>query len=310
MEFKEAHKTLPEIARQLHVDAVVEGSVLRSGDRVRIAVQLIHAPTDRHLWAKTYERDLRDVLGLQSQVASAIAQEIQIKLTPQEAARVASSHPVDQEAYEAYLKGRYYWNKRTDEGTKKAIEYLKRAIEKDPNYALAYAGLADSYVQLVYFGGVPPKESFPRAKAAALKALELDDRLAEAHAALGRVLLQYDWDGLGAERQLQRARELNPNYAQAYVLNAMHLANLGRLDEAIAAIKRAGELDPLSLNINTNVGVFFYFARQYDQAIEQEGKTIELDPNFPPGTPLARAGLRAKGKVRRGPGGVQKDRRP
>ncbi len=151
---------------------------------MRIAAQLIQAATDRHLWAETYERDLQDVLALQSEVASAIAQEIKIKLTPHEQLRLASSRPVDREAYEAYLKGRYFWNRFTDVGMKKAVEYFQRAIEKDPHYAPAYAGLADSYIVLVYFSGVPPKDSFPRAKVAALKAVEMDDRLAEAHTAL------------------------------------------------------------------------------------------------------------------------------
>jgi serine/threonine protein kinase/TolB-like protein len=194
MQYKGAKKPLREIAQALGVDGVIEGSVFRAGNRVRITAQLIHAATDRHLWAESYERDLRDVLALQSEVAQAIAKEIQIKLTPQEQAHLASARPVNPEAHEAYLKGRYYWNLRTEEGLKKGIEYFQQAIEKDPGYALAYAGLADTYGVLATWNVMAPKEAYPRAKAAAFKALEMDEALAEAHASLGAAREEYDWD--------------------------------------------------------------------------------------------------------------------
>ncbi len=280
MQYKGSRKPLPEVARALHVDAVVEGSVLRSGERVRITAQLIQARTDRHLWAKTYERDLRDVLALQSEVASAIAQEVKVKLTPQEQVRMASSRPVDREAYEAYLKGSYFWNKRTPEGLTKATEFFQQAIEKDPGYALAYAGLAESYFALSFYGDVAPKQYFPRVKEAATKALEIDDTLAEAHASLASTLTFYDWDWPSAEREFRRALELNPSYAMGHRAYASYLSAMGRHREAIAEAKRAQELDPLSLDVNTMAGRCFYHARQYDQAIEQYRRALEIDPNF------------------------------
>ena len=279
MQYKGTRKPLPEIARELNVDAVVEGSVLRFGNRVRITAQLIHAASDQHLWAKSYERDLGDILALQSEVARAIAKEVKIKLTPHQQARLTCARPVNPEAYEAYLKGRYYWNKFTEEGFKRSLEYFKQAIEKDPVYASAYAGLAESYATLGFFSTVP-KEAFPKAKEAALKALEIDDTLAQAHTSLGLSRLFYDWDRLTAEREFQRALELNPGYALTHHEYALYLMAMARLDEALVEEKRALELDPLSLRINTALGWVFYFARQFQQAIEQYRKTLELDPNF------------------------------
>lgn len=280
MQYKGAHKPLGEIARELNVDAVVEGTVLHWGNRVRITAQLIRArATEKHLWAESYESDLIDVLRLQGEVARAIATQIRIKLSPQEQVRMAASRPVDRETYEAYLKGRFYWNKRTNAGTRKAIEYFQRAIERDAGYAPAYAGLADSYIWLSILGGAAPKESYPRAKATALKALELDDTLAEAHTSLAQVLQHYEWDRAGAQRELDRAMELNPNYAFTYAFYSMNLAYLGRMEESIAAIKRWRELDPLSIPRNNGVAVGFMFARQYDQAIAESRKAIELDPS-------------------------------
>ena len=218
-------------------------------------VQLVEAATDRHLWTESYERDLRDVLALQGQLANAIAQEIKIMVTPQEQAHLAASaHPVSPEAYQLYLKGRYFWNKRTEDGLRKALEYFQRAIDLDPNYALAYAGLADCYVLLSDYGGLPPKDAFPRAKAAGLKALEIDDKLAEAYPSLAWVRCFYDWDFPGAEGDFKRAIELNPNYATAHHWYGWYLALMGRFEEAIAQVKKAQELDPLSLVINTKPG--------------------------------------------------------
>jgi TolB-like protein/DNA-binding winged helix-turn-helix (wHTH) protein/Tfp pilus assembly protein PilF len=280
MQYKGMKKSLPEIARELHVDAIVEGSVLRSGERVRITAQLIHAATDRHLWGESYERDLRDILALQGEVSRAIARQIQIALTPQEQVRLTSARSINPAAYEDYLRGRYYWNKRTAEGFKRGIDYFQQAIDHEPSYALAYVGLADCYNMLNNYDVLAPKESAPKAKAAAMRAMEIDDTLAEAHASLAFTLMHYDWDWPGAEREFQRAIELNPNYAAAHHWYGLYLTAMERFDEAMVEMKHAQELDPLSLIINTNVGWVFYFRRQYDQAIEQFRKTLEMDPNF------------------------------
>jgi len=279
MQYKGAKRPLPQIAKELNVDAVIEGSVVRSGNRVRITAQLIGVVPERHLWARNYERDLRDVLTLQSEVAQAIANEVKIKLTPQEQARLARARPVSPEAHEAYLRGRYHWNLRTEDGLKKSLGYFQQAIEKDPAYALAYAGLADSYVILAD-GVMAPREAYPRGKAAAFKALEIDETLAEAHAPLGAAREAYDWDWVGAEKEYKRAIELNPGYATAHQWYAMYLSEMGRHNEAIAETKRAQELDPLSLIINVHGGYIFFFARQYDEAIAQCRRTLELNPGF------------------------------
>jgi len=280
MHFKGAKKTLPEIARELNVDAVIEGSVLRSGDRVRISAQLIHAATDQHLWAETYDRDLRDILALQSDVARAIAGEIKSKLTPAEQARLAKVRPVNPEAYELYLRGRYFWNKRTEETVKKSLDYFEQAIRRDPGSALAYAGLADSYIILGSYEYLPPKEAYPKAKAAAQRALEIDRTLAEAHASLGRFGIEYDWDWSASEEEYKRAIELNPNYATAHHWYADYLAWVGRHNESLVEIERARQLDPLSLIINTVVAISLSYARRYDEAIEQFHRTLEIDSNF------------------------------
>jgi len=282
MRYKRTEKSLPQIARELNVGAVVEGTVLRSGQRVRITAQLIEARTDRHLWAESYERGLRDILLLQSEVARAIAHEIQVKLKPQEEALLASTDQIEPEAYEFYLKGRFHWNKRSAEELKKGLEYFQKAIEKDPNWALAYAGLADSYSILGEYSVLPPKETYPKAKAAALKALEIDDGIAEAHTALALAKRDYDWDWLGAEKEYKRAIELNPSYPIAHQWYAEYLSSMGRHDEALEEIRRAQELDPLSLIINAVRGMILYYARQYDQSIEQCRKTIDLDSTFIP----------------------------
>ena len=282
MHYKGVRKPLPELARELQVEGVVEGTVMRSGDRIRISAQLIHAPTDTHLWAESYERDLRDVLGLQAEVAGAIAREVAVKVTPHEQAQLARSHQVDPEAYEAYLKGRFHWNKRTIEGLKKGGEYFQQAIEKDPGYAAAYAGLADSAAILGWWGFVPPDQGCGRAKAAALKALEIDDTLADAHASLGFSLLHYDFAFLAAEREFQRALELNPRNPTAVQWHAACLTTMARPDEAVNEILRAVQLDPLSLVIHWTAGALLYHARQYDRAIAQSRRCLELEPSFPP----------------------------
>jgi serine/threonine protein kinase/tetratricopeptide (TPR) repeat protein len=281
MMYKDTDKSLPEIAQELKVDAVVEGSVLRAGAGVRITAQLIEAATDRHLWAESYERDLRDVLALQSEVTQAIVREIKLKLTPQEQVRLVSTRSVNPEAYEAFLKGCYFWDKHSEDGLRKSIKYFEEAIEKDPTYANAYSGLAQSYIGLGSPGieVLPPREIMPKARAAAMQALKLDDLLAEAHTALGCVKLIYDWDWAGAEREFERAIQLNPSCALAHFYYSVYFTMMGRHEEAIAATKRALELDPLSLSINVVLGNQFYHARQYDQAIEHHLNMLEMNPN-------------------------------
>ncbi|MFQ5927272.1 MAG: adenylate/guanylate cyclase domain-containing protein, partial [Terriglobia bacterium] len=281
MHYKDSDKPLPEIARELGVDAVVEGSVLRAGEEVRITAQLIHGTTDTHLWAKSYERDLRNILALQSEVAQAIADEIKLKLTPQEQARLARAQPVNPAAYEAYLRGRYYWNKRTEEGFRKGLEYFQQAAEIDPEYALAYAGLADSYNTLGSYAALPPNVAYGQGKVAAIQALELDDTLAEGHNALAWWKMDYEWDWSSAEREFRRAIELNPSYATAHHQYSHLLTAMNRTEEMLAESQRALELDPLDLIINVHLGARYYYARQYDQAIEQLQKVVEMDPNFP-----------------------------
>jgi TolB-like protein/Tfp pilus assembly protein PilF len=279
--YKGAHKPLPEIARELNVDGVIEGSTLRSGGRVRITAKLIHATTDRHLWANSYERDERDVLALQGEVARAIANEIKVKLTPQEQARLTSARPVNPEAYEAYLKGRYEWNTRTEEGLKKSLRYFEQAIAVEPSYGAAYSGLADSYSMLWDNQYLGPDECIPKARAAALKAIEIDDNLAEAHTSLANVMGSYDWNWTAAEKEYRRALELNPNYATAHHWYAGQLAQMGHHVEALEEIRKARQLDPLSPRINAVVGLHLYWARQYDLALEELNKALDLNPNDP-----------------------------
>jgi serine/threonine protein kinase/TolB-like protein/Tfp pilus assembly protein PilF len=282
MQYKGAKRPLPQIAKELNVDAVIEGSVLRSGGRVRITAQLIGAVPERHLWARNYERDLRDVLSVQGEIASAIADEVKAKVTPDVQARLARARPVNPEAHQAYLKGRYFWNLRTEEGLKKSVEYFQQAIERESSYALAYAGLADSYFSLGDWNLAAPKEAFPRAKAAAFKALQMDETLAEAHVPLGAATMAYDWDWVGAEKEFKRAIALNPSYAIAHHRYAGYLTFVGRHNEAIAEMKRAQELDPLSPAINMSGGLVFFYARRYDEAIAECRRTLELNAGFAP----------------------------
>ncbi len=282
MVYKGARKPLPQIARELNVDAIVEGTVLRSGDQVRITAQLIEASTDKHLWSHSYEGELRDTLALQSRVASAIADQIRINLTPREQAALKNIKVVNPEAYESYLKGRYFWNKRTADGLKAALAYFKQAIEEDPNYAKAYSGLADTYALLGdwQYAVMTPKEAFPKAKAAAVQALELDSTLGEAHNSLAFVLDGFDWDLDAGGKEFQRAIELNPGYATAHHWYAWHLSLLGRYNEAIVEMRKAESLDPLSLIINADLAELLGLAHAYDESIRQSRKTIEMDPNF------------------------------
>ena len=280
MQYKGTRKKLPQVARELQVDAVVEGTVVRSGDRVRINVQLIHAPTDGHIWANSYERDQKDIVALQNDVARAIANEIQIKLTPQEQLRLSRARTVNQEAYEEYLQGLYVFNKDVTTKTfANAAEHFQKAIEKDPGYASAHAGLATSYAVLGMIGALSPREMNSKAKSAAERALAIDETIAKAHSALGFVLY-YDWDWSGAEREFKRAMQANPSDVLAYIGYSIYLTAIGRFDQAIAQANRAQELDPLSLMANWNVANVLVMAHQYDGALEKCRRVLEMDPNF------------------------------
>lgn len=279
MRFKDTHLSVPEIAKTLQVDVIVEGSVIRDGTRIRVNAQLIRAATDEHFWSEAYDRELRDVLSLQSDVAQSIARKVEVTVTGEEHARLSSARTVDPEAYEAYLKGRYYWNKRTAESMPKAALYFEQAISKAPGYGAAYSGLADCNSGLAWHGFMSPAEVLPKAYAAAQKAVEIDPQSAEAHASLALVL-DHKWDWAGAEVEFKRALELNPQYANAHHWYGDYLSIQGRHDEALVEAKRALELDPLNLMIGTWVGLRYYLARRYDGAIEQSQNTADLDPNF------------------------------
>jgi TolB-like protein/DNA-binding winged helix-turn-helix (wHTH) protein/Flp pilus assembly protein TadD len=282
MAYKGVRKPLAEIARQLNVDAVVEGSVLLSGDRVRITAQLIEVPADRHIWAQSYEGDLRDTLALQSKVARSIAEKIRVTLNLKEQAALEKSTPVNPEAYEAYLKGRYFWNKRTGDGLLRAIVYFDRAIETDPTYAAAYAGLADAYASAGdwKYGVLSPQDAFPKARAAATRALALDDSLGEAHAALAFALDLYGWDWEAAEKEYKQAIELSPGYATAHQWYSWHLIMMGRSSEALVELRKAESLDPLSLIISADIADALCVAHLYDEAVQQSRKTLVMDPSF------------------------------
>src|SRR6266849_6574705 len=282
MRYRETRKPLPRIGEELDVDGIVEGTVFRAGKRVRITVQLLHAPTDRHLWATSYERGLRDVLTLQKDLAEAIAHEISRQLNCRRRPRRGMPRLHNTDAHEAYLKGRHCWNQRTEEGLNQSIGFYTEAISNDPGYALAYSGLADSYALLGSrrLGGVPPRELMVKAKDAASKALHLDQTLDEAHTALAFVRFQSDWDWAGAEREFRSAIDLNPNSATSRYRYAMYLATMSRVWEAMLEMKRAQELDPLSPIILTARGRLLHFQRKYDDAIEYHRKALAIDPSF------------------------------
>jgi len=279
--FKSTPDNLPQIAKQLGVAQILEGSAQKASDQVRVNVQLINALTDAHLWAETFDRKLTDIFAVESEIAKTIADTLQVKLSGSEQHVIAARPTENTEAHQLYLKGRFFWNKRTGNDLKKSIDYFQQAIAADPNYALAYAGVADACVFLPGYTAGTPKDCYPKAMAAAKKALELDDALAEAHTTLALAIWYYDFDFTQANREFQRAIELNPNYAtghQHYGNNT--LSALGRFDEAIAEGKRAVELDPLSLVINADLGMNYYYARRYYEAITQLRKTLEMDPGY------------------------------
>lgn len=282
MHYRDTKLGVGAIARELGVQYVVEGSVRRAGNRIRISAQLIQARDQTHLWAQNYDREGRDILDVQSQVASAIAEQIELKLTPEASSRFARSTPVDLEAYDAYLQGRYFWNRRDRQGLQKAVQYLEQAVAKDPNQPKFYAGLADALAILGSLpdSPIPRPEAMERARAAAMKAISLDESSAEPHTSLAFVEMHYDWNWAAAEKEFRRAIELNSSYATAHHWYAYYLMAMGRQEESLAEIRRAQELDPLSLIIQRDVADMLYYARRYDEAIAQCRKTLERDPRF------------------------------
>jgi TolB-like protein/DNA-binding winged helix-turn-helix (wHTH) protein/Tfp pilus assembly protein PilF len=282
MQYKNSHKRLPQIARELGVDGVVEGAVLRSGDRVRITAQLVRAATDQHIWAESYERDLSDLVVLEDEVSRSIAGQIQKQIAPRAPQQLATLAAVNPQAREDYLKGRYFWNLRSEAGYLKAIEYFQAAVTEAPQYAQAYAGSADAYALLgsMPIAKIPRDTAMPKAKEMALTALRLDDSLADAHTSLAFVEMHFEWKFLEAEQEFKRAIDLDPNYSIAHHWYAYDLAAMGRMDEAVAEVKRARQTDPLSAIINTDVAEILYFARRYDEALLQARATVEIDPNF------------------------------
>jgi TolB-like protein/DNA-binding winged helix-turn-helix (wHTH) protein/Flp pilus assembly protein TadD len=277
--YKAREVDLQEVAKALGVEAILTGRVMQRGENLAISVELVNASDKTQMWGEQYDRKMSDLLATQREIASEIVEKLKVKVSSEEQ-RSAKRYTENNEAYQLYLKGRFYWNKRTAEALEKSIKYFNQAIDKDPRFALAYAGLADSYV--VPANRLPPREAMPRAKAAAIRALELDETLAEAHASLGRVFAVYDWDWTSAEKEYKRAIELNPRYAVAHQWYGGYLAVMGRSNEAIAERKLALELEPLNLIINFELGSAFYYTRDYDRAIEQFQKTLELDQNFTP----------------------------
>ena len=282
MRYKSSSKSLPEIAKELGVDAIVEGSVMRSGSQVKITAQLIDAPRDKHLWADSFQRDLKDVLALQGEVARTIAGEIGVRLTEQERLRLADKKTVNPEAYEAYLKGQYHLFRRTAADAQKSLEYFQQAVQRQPDYALAYASIAQAYETAAGSaqGALSPREAFPSAKAAALRAVELDPTLGEPYASLAWSSFVFDRDWKTAESQFQRALKLNANFSIAHENYAIFLVRMGRFDEAVREMKRAQELDPASLGVNTMMGIALSLARRDDEAIPWFRRVLDMDPNF------------------------------
>jgi TolB-like protein/DNA-binding winged helix-turn-helix (wHTH) protein/Tfp pilus assembly protein PilF len=282
MHYKGGKDTVPQIGRELGVDALVEGTVERVANRVRIRVQLIETADDRHLWARSYDHELKDVLLLQTTAAHDIAAEIQGQVAGSSAdSHLANEHIVQTDVYEAYLKGRYFLNKRTPKGLQQAVKYFQQAVDKDSTYARAYAGLSESYALMGGYSNLPPTEFMPKARGAAWRALELDEQLPEAHSALAFIAENYDWDWQTAEKEYRRAIQLNPNYVTGHHWYAECLALQGRFAEAFPEIERARQLDPLSLIIAADNGAILFFSRQYDRAIQQFRVVLEMEPNFP-----------------------------
>jgi len=280
-QYKDRKKPLRQIARELGVDALVEGSVTRSGERVRITAQLIHGKSDTHLWAKTYQRDLRDILELQGEVARAVAREIEAEITPEERAQLERSRAIDAKAYEAYLQGRFFLGQGSEEGLRRAFEFFQKALAIEPNYAAAHSGLASYHAILPFHSQLSPAQVFPQARAAAQRAVELDEKLAEAHASLAYIRAYYEWDWTAAEREFRRALELQPSYADAHFSYSRFLAASGRLEEAMVEIGRARDLDPMSASLKANTALLSYFGGRYDKALEELLELRKLNPELP-----------------------------
>ena len=278
MTYKGTAKPVGQIARELGVNYIMEGSIRSWGQKVRISAQLISASDQTHLWSQNYERNAGDILALQSEVAQAIAKEIKIKLVPQARARLSGAVAVKPEAYDAYLKGRYFWYKRTEEGMRKGIEYFNQAIQGQPDYAAAYVGLADSYALLALRGVVPAKEAFPKARAAAQKAIDLDNALGDAYATMAHIRL-HEWDWAGLDQEFKRALELTPGNAMAYSWYSEYLTTMGRSDESIVVVAEAQKIDPVSAVVSTTLPHAYYFARRFDPAMEYLRKSLDLDPH-------------------------------
>lgn len=280
MRYVKEGKTHKQAAQDLGVQYLLEGSVRRQGKNLRITAQLIDAMRDVYLWAETYRGTIEDIFEIQEKVAAEIVQTLQLRLSPDEKQILRKRFTQNTEAYQLYLQGRFFWNKRSEEGLKIAIKYFEQAIEKDPRYALAWAGIADSYSVLGEYGNIPRRELYPKAEAAVFKALEIDDRLAEVHTSFASLLMLSKWDWVNSEKEFKLALELNPNYATAYHWYSQWLWSMGRLEESLQMISRAAELDPVSQAILKDKGLAFYYDRQYENAIEMAGKTLELDPNY------------------------------
>ena len=278
--FKGKHQDIREVGRKLSVGTILEGSVRKAGNRVRITAQLIKVADGYHIWSEKFDRDLSDVFAIQDEISLAIVDRLKLKLLGDEKEKMLKRYTQNPEAYDLYLKGRYHWNRRTPESLKKAVAHFEQVIQRDPEYALAYAGLADSYSMLEQVNVIPAKESFPKARELAKKALDIDETLAEAHTSLAYVLWSYDWDWIGLEREFRRAIELNPNYATAHQWFAMGLTSLGRTSEAVQETKKALELDPLSLIINTSAGFVYVCSGKEEEALRQSEKILDMDPTF------------------------------
>jgi TolB-like protein/Tfp pilus assembly protein PilF len=281
MHYKETDKSIPEIAQELNVDAVVEGSVLRAGNKVRITTQLINAVTDDHIWAENYDRDLSDILQIQSEVAQAIAGEIKLKLTQKEKKHLVNIRPVNPESYDAYLKGRFHWYKLSPQNVQKALDYFSIALEKDPQFALAHTGIAMVWLARSYWGTAPSRDSMPKAKSMVLEAIEIDDNLEEAHDALARVLFFYDWNWEGAEREFNRAIQLNPNKADVHLFYSSYLRSMNRGNEAMSEAALGLELDPLNSFSQCHYVGQLMFMNQYDKAILLLQKILKQESGFP-----------------------------
>jgi TolB-like protein/Tfp pilus assembly protein PilF len=280
-QFKGKGHNIHEIAKELNVKTILEGSVRKAGNRIRITAQLVNTEDGYHIWSEKFDRDMEDIFAIQDDISLKIVENLKVKLFGNEKAKLLKRHTVNQDAYQLYLKGRYFWNRRDPVNYQKSIENFQKSIDKDPQYALPYVGLAECYNLMGMHASIRAKVVYPKAKTALEKALKIDDTFGEAYSALGWIKTFYDWDWLAAEQAFKQSIILNPNYATAHQWYSLYLSGMGRFNEAIFEAEKAHNLDPISLIINSNLGCVFYFARHYDKAIEQCLKVIDMDPNFP-----------------------------